>query len=212
MSIFGPQIDAAYVEDSLHRILDKWLPTYMAQIAADAGLPRNTWFRPDGKIVGSWTHSTQFVIEDTTALPAILIINSGLAEPPIMEGDGSYRAAWVIGIGGIVQAGGDNPALNTSRLAKRFASGVKWVLLQAQIDEPNLEDVQWVDEGYDDVPAEARELASFRLVFRIEYSNVLNANLGPGTLNPVADPIPPNSYPDWGTVPDKDHVKVDIKP
>jgi hypothetical protein len=211
MSIFGTHVDAAYVEDDVKSHLETWLPTYLAQIAQDLGLPRNTWFRQDGTVVGSWTFSTEFTVEQATALPAILILNSGLAGPPVMEGDGTYRATWVIGIGGLVQAGGDNPVLNTSRLAKRFASAVKLSMLQAAWDSPYLEGISWDDEGYDDASTGERSLGSFRLVFGIEYSNVLNANLGTGNPIPVPDPTPGNSYPDWGTIPDVDHVHVDIQ-
>jgi hypothetical protein len=210
-SILGQLIDGSVVEDDVKNHLSKWLPTYLAQLAEDRGLPRNAFLRDDGTAVGSWTNTTEFDVEETTALPAILIINTGLAERPRRNGDGSYDAAWVVGIGGLVSAGGDDPRYNTGRLAKRFAGAVKLAMLQySSLGNPDVMDCDWQDEGYDDVPSELqRSLASFRLVFRIEYQNVLNANLGPGSPDPLPDPVD-NPYPDWGLVPDIDHVKINV--
>jgi hypothetical protein len=218
-------VDAGLVEDEVKDHLEKWLPTYVADMADKRGLPRDTWIRKNPNppheaiildngrlsVVGTWTFSTEFIVEDTTALPAILIMNAGLSEPPIMEGDGSYRAKWIIGIGGLVSAGGDNPPMNSSRLAKRFGSVIARIMLQANWDSTNLEGISWEDEGYDDVDDKSRTMGSFRLVFEIEYRNVLNANMGPAEPDPVPDPVPDDSYPDWGTVPDADHIHVDIQ-
>jgi hypothetical protein len=210
-TIFGPRVDAAYVEEEIKQHLKNWLPTYLANMATDLGKARNTFIRDDGTAVGSWAHSTQFHVTDATALPAVLIINAGFAEPPKMEGDGSYRATWTIGIGGLVSAGGDNPAENSSRLAKRWGSIIAQIMLQADQESEYLEGVEWLDEGYDDVPPqEQRSLGSFRLVFAVEYRNVLNANVGPASPDPLPDPVN-NGYPDWGQLPDTDHVHVEVQ-
>lgn len=209
--VFGSIIDGSMVEDDIQAHLENWLPTYLAQLAQDRGQPRGAWLREDGSAVGSWTRTTEFEISDSTALPAVLLINSGLSGEPIREGDGSFRATWVVGIGGVVSAGGNNPALNTSRLAKRFAACIRWAMMQnSSLGSAQVEGLSWLDEGYDDVtPSETRTLASFRLVFAIEYSNVLNSNLGPGTPDPLPDPVT-TPYPDWGQIPDADHIHVNI--
>lgn len=211
MSIIGPRIDAAFATEEIQGHLENWLPTYLAAMASDLGLDRKTYLLDDGTAVGTWVYSTEFDVTDATALPAVLLINAGLAEPPKMEGDGSYRATWTIGIGGLVSAGGDNPTKNTNTLAKRWGSVIAQIMLQADLESEYLEAITWLDEGYDDVPAQAQKsLGSFRLVFAVEYRNVLNSNMGPASPDPLPDPV--NSpYPDWGTVPDADHVHVQIQ-
>jgi hypothetical protein len=211
VTIYGTRVDAGDIEDDVKNHLGKWLPRYLAQMASDVGKDRATFLRDDGTAVGSWTHSTEFHPDDSTALPAILIINSGLMEPPKMEGDGSYRGIYGIGIGGLVSAGGDNPAYNSQRLAKRWGSVIVQIMLQADWSAENLEGIEWLDEGYDDVPPQAqRSLGSFRLVFGVEYKNLLNANMGPVGLDPLPDPVGVPD-PDWGTIPDAGHIQINIQ-
>lgn len=208
--VIGPIIDAGQVEDDVKAHLELWLPTYLAQLAEDRGLPRNTFLRDDGSAVANWQHTTDFDVTETTQLPAVLIINTGVNGTPQREGDGSYRVTWLIGIGVLVSAGGDNPALNSSRLAKRWGAAIRCAMVQYCLDNPSVEGIGWEDEGYDDVPTELqRSLASARLVFSVEYRDVVNTNLGPGQPDPHPDPVT-EPYEDWPTVQDADHVHVNV--
>lgn len=208
--VLGAIVDAGQVEDDVKNHLELWLPTYLAQLAEDRGLPRGTYLRPDGSAVGNWQHTTEFEVQETTALPAVLIINTGLDGVPVREGDGSFRAAWMVGIGVLVSAGGTNANLSSSRLAKRWGAAIRWAMLQYSLDNTAVEGIDWLDEGYDDVPSELqRSLSSARLVFRIEYHSVMNSNSGPGLPTPIADPVN-NDYPDWGILPDIDHVHTTV--
>jgi hypothetical protein len=210
-SIFGQVIDGAQVEDTVKAHLQNWLPTYVAQLADDRGLDRGAFPLPK-----QWLNSTE---EDTDwearNLPAILIISSGIDGRPIREGDGSFRAAWVIGIAVVVTAGGvkggKGSRSNTATLARRYGAAIRWAMMQyTSLGNPNVEDVDWIDESYDDVPSdESSALASAQLVFRIEMRDVLNDTLGPGEPDPIPDPIP-NPYPDWGVLPDIDHVGISL--
>jgi hypothetical protein len=100
---------------------------------------------------------------------------------------------------------------NSARLAKRWGSVIAEVMMQADWIPEFFEGIAWLDEGYDDVPPQQqRTLGSFRLVFEIEYRNVLNVNVGPVGPDPLPDPVD-NPYPDWGQVPDADHVHTNIQ-
>lgn len=199
MSIYGQIIDGSQVEDIVTNFLKRWLPQYVAQVADDRGLERDAIPAPK-----TWANTTEFNLDETTQLPAILIITNGLAERPQRFGDGSFNAKYVIGIAVVVSAGGDDPARATSRLAKRYAAALHTLMLQQSALESDLvAGVSWDDESYDDVPSEqGRSLASVRAVFTIEIRNVLNANDGPILPDDPPDPTDPPGT--WQTVRDPD--------
>lgn len=207
MSIFGQMLDGAQVEETVESFLKRWLPTYLAQIAEDRGLARNAIAPPV-----SWQNTPEFTLTESTQLPAILVITAGISGQPVRHGDGSYSATWIVGIGVVVTAGGPDPARATSRLAKRYGAAIRTLMLQhASLESSNVEGVTWEDENYDDIPTDQRRsLASARLVFSIEFRDVLNALDGPLLpANPPADSTAP--YADWSTIPDIGHVYVTAK-
>jgi hypothetical protein len=202
--VFGTIIDGSEVENIVQTFLRRWLPTYLAEVAQDRGLPRNALQAPR-----TWTNSTEFQLDETTQLPAILIISSGLAEAPSRQGDGSFNAKWVVGVAVVVSAGGEQPQEATSRLAKQYGAAIRWLITQhPAMENPKVAGVTWDDENYDDVPSEqARSLASVRLVFTVEISDVMNALDGP--ILPDEPPAPPPGEaipetPDWDTMRDPD--------
>lgn len=205
--VFGQMIDGAIVEDDVKNHLQNWLPTYLTQLAEDRGLDRGAIALPK-----NWYNTTDFDTDFSARnTPAVLIISSGISGAPIREGDGSFRCTFLIGIGVVVSAGGDNSQLNSNRLARRYGVAIATAMLQnSALNSEQVDGVTWEDLSYDDVPSDDQSgLASVRLVFSIEYRNVLNSNLGPGTPDPIPDPID-NPYPDWGTIPDAAHTFIDL--
>ena len=208
MTIFGNLITGEIIENDVRNHLQKWLPTYLRQLATDRGLPRTALPLPK-----LWMNTTEFDTDfsaDNT--PAILIICTGISGTPVREGDGTYRAAWTVGVGVLASAGGNDSRRNSSALAKRYAGAIKWAMLQySSLGSPYVEGVDWEDEGYDDVPSDQQSaLASARLVFSVEYRDVIETNAGPGAPDPLPDPDI-NTYPEWGTVQDSDHVHIDVR-
>lgn len=198
--VYGKIIDGSQVEDIIESFLQRWLPMYLAEVAADRGEARDAFQAPK-----SWARSTDFNLDESTQLPAILIISTGMSEAPMRQGDGSFNAKWIIGIGVIVSAGGDNPAEATAKLAKRYGAAIRWLIMQQQGMESNIvAGVTWDDENYDDVPSDQRRsLASARLVFTVEIMDVMNVHDGPVLPNdPPLDPTTP--IEDWPTVRDPD--------
>lgn len=205
-NVFGSVLDGAQVEETVQKFLARWLPTYLSQLAADRGLPRDAWLRENWP--PTWTNSTTFDLDETTRLPAILILSTGLADRPEMEGDGNYRAKWTVGIAAVVSA---NDQEATNRLAKRYGAAIRWLMIQHQsLEDPNVEGLSWEDEAYDDIPSgQRRTLASARLVFVIEYRHVVNRLDGPVLPDePPEDPTVP--IDDWGLLEDLDHVHITV--
>lgn len=206
MTVFGPMFDGGQVEVAVQRFLSRWLPTYLEEVArqADPPIEPGTISKPR-----SWTTSPEFEIDEATQLPAMLIINAGIAEDSIYrQGDGSYNVSWVIGIASIVSAKDQE---STDRLAKRYGAAIRSLMLQhPAMETDNMRVVSWDDEKYDDVPPSGlRTLAGVRMVFTIEAENLTNSHDGPMlTPEPPADPTAP--WQDWETLQDAQHVHIDV--
>jgi hypothetical protein len=203
MTIFGPIIDAADVEEKLTSHLKMWLPTYLAEVAEQNGLERGAFATPR-----SWTNSPSFELDERLMgqFPAILVVVPGLTETPKKEGDGSYRCTWGAGVAVVVQA---KNADGASKLAKRYGAAIHTLLIQKKGFDPNVMGLTWEGEAYDDVPSsEGRNMASARVVLGIEYRHVSTEAAGPAIADPPhADPTDP--YPPWPTV-DPDKVYLDL--
>jgi hypothetical protein len=205
MTIFGYFKDGARVEEAVQSFLKRWLPVYLAEVADQNGLPRDSY-----QMIKSWTNSPEFDLDETTALPAALILSTGIDPSSIIrEGDGRYTVSWIIGIAVVVSAKDQE---STNRLAKRYGAAIRGLLLQQRaMETDDLRVLSWDDEGYDDIPSnQRRTLASVRLVFTIEQQGTMGDNDGP-VLPPDPPPDPTQPYQDWPTLADSQHVYVNVE-
>jgi hypothetical protein len=211
MTIFGQVIDGSQVEDIVENFLQRWLPVYLAELAEQRALPRDTWLKtgPQGNWPPSWSRKSQFDYTEETRLPSILILSAGLSGPPWKEGDGTYHATWMIGVAALVSAKDQE---TTDALAKRYGAAVRWLFIQhPSLEDANVEGTTWEDEAYDDIGVvQNRTLASVRLVFSVQLKNVASSLDGP-VLPDDPPPDPTTPYEDWPILEDIDHVHIDVK-
>lgn len=195
-AIFGSLIDGAAVERAVVDTLKRWLPEYLPWIERKTGRRLRT--------PGSYVATTDPNRWPEEQLPSILVMNTGLANPPEKNGRRSYRATFAVGVAVVVSAKDYD---STKTLAQLYTAAVRAVLLHHP-DLGGLADaVVWVDEGYDALPdgKRARKLASGQAIFNVEVPDVVTALAGPS--DPRPDPSTP--YPDDPTVTD---VRADIEP
>lgn len=204
MSPLGQILDATVPEKAVTAALQTWVPTYLAHIARAKALDPAAIALPK-----SWQTVNERIVDwPEDHLPAIYVVATGIVERPVKDGEGTYRAAWAVGVAAVVEA---NTAANTDALAKLYAAAIRGSLLQ----HPSLGGVargtEWLAESYDTVPAEKqRSLRGCELVFSVELDQVLNVYEGidaplPGDPTPTD---PPPEPPDW---PDADTVDVVIE-
>jgi hypothetical protein len=212
-SILGPILGADVVQGTLIAHLKDWMPTYLVAIDEERGLTRG---------YTAWPKSWQVVpVFDNTLqqqLPAMLVICPGTADKPRKEGDGSYRVTYAVGVAALVK-GPDQ--LTANKIAKRYGAAISLAVLQEKGRiHPNIHGVSWDGETYDDIlPEVDRTLSSATVHFSVEFSNVLNEQVGPAEPIVVPDPLeePPTDpiteqLPSWGVIPDEDHITVTIQP
>jgi hypothetical protein len=211
MSIFKNIQSMGAAEEDWTAHLRTWLPTYLAEVERQNGILEGTYGRPR-----SWTNSpsNQFDVSMETQWPAILVMIAGTTDTPKKEGDGTFRATLGLGIACLCQARGADMA---SRMAKDYGSAIRALVVQRKKVNTNIFGITWMGEVYDDVdPTEGRNISSARLIFDVEYKDFVSLPGGPKM--PIVDPDPyqdpqtdPNQpYPDWGIVPDADHVGITI--
>lgn len=190
MTIFGDFKTGADLEDAVISHLRDWMPTYLAEVERQYQMGQGS-LPP----IRSASTNNEFSKWPEEQLPALIVISPGSAgaDSIKMEGDGTYRVAWVVGLAVIVSA---KDKSSTLTLAKRYGAAIAGAILQHPSLSGYAEGVQWEDVRYNDLPEDSeRTLASVQMVFRIEVRNVLTAGLGP--REPIVDPY---QVEDWPTV------------
>lgn len=191
MSVFKDIISADVVEDLLTAHLKKWLPDYLAEVAAQRGLARG-----DIPMPVSWNITPTFDTSGVIRVPAMLIVSGGFAESPRKQGDGGYIATWTMGVAALVSA---KDQQSTRRLARRYGAVISAAIMQQpSLGDPRIEGVTWVDESFTDIPSDQSTLASANELFNVSMKGVLNAKAGPAQPEPQPDPM--TQYPDRPTV------------
>jgi len=193
--LFGTIKHAGQIEDMAEDFLKLWTPTYLAEMERQLGLDSKSLPH-----IRAWTRINEFEKWPEDQLPTVLLICPGLAEPPIKDGSGAYRAKWALGVAVVVSASTERATRN---IAGIYSAAIRATLLQHRSLGGQALGVDWTDERYDDLPSEdSRSLAAARQVFVVEVADVTNAKLGPDeVLVDHHDPYPPDSV-----VPDLEHV------
>jgi hypothetical protein len=207
MTVFGPTISAYDVERHVRDTLQYWFESYLQNREIEVGVDRGSIARPK-----SWRTIRTFDEKNPEdATPFVAIVSDGLARPPAQEGDGSFRATWVIGIGVVIEAKSEADA---QLLVKHiYLPVILKILMQKQslrdwtdsTAEAWSDGIEWLDEAYDEVVSDMeRTLYNGQLTFEVGVSGVLNRSGGPTS---PADPVTqPGS--EWPLV---QTVSVDVK-
>lgn len=127
-------------------------------------------------------------------LPAIVISSPGIADLPLKDGEGTYRAIWEVDVAAVCMANTDE---NTRKMSRLYAAYIRAIMVQ----EPSLHGfargTAWRDEGYGLVPQEKRRsLGVCENTFHVEVGNVVSGfelpvlSLPPGQGGPGPTPTP----------------------
>lgn len=195
LSVFGPMVSAADVEDRLQATLVRWYSTYLYEIERLHAITPGTLPAPR-----SWVRSAEVEKFPEDQLPAAMIGSPGLTDPPVADGAGNYMATWRVNVGVEVVAGPNRRALE---LARWYALATRGVLLQQQLDPavvgPSIVRVDWADERYDQLDtANDRTVCVGVVEVAVTAADVLQRGVGP--LEPMLPPQPPDpNSPQWPT-------------
>lgn len=193
-SQFGRILVPSQIEEAVTVTLQKWYPTYLAEIARQLDVSRNIFPQPQ-----NYTNRNSFDAEAGEKLPKVVVITPGLLDAPTRTGGGLYRAVWRLGVG-IAAAGKDEQSANLR--VKAYGAATRAILPQQQADvaqnTPGIIQIRWINETYDDltVPNQNQLTKAASLWFSIDIENIMEQWRGPDV--PATDAPP--AYPDVETV------------
>lgn len=195
-SAIGNIVTGRDVELAVLKFLKRWAGAYIAECERQRGLAPGALPR-----IRTWTVANEFETWPEDQLPCLLLVSPGLAEAPMPDGAGVYRAKFTLGLAVIVSARtGDE----TAALAKLYCAGMRAAILQHQSLEGFATGVEWIDENYDDIPSiDNRSLGAGQAIFAVEISGFARRWNGPTT--PPHDPAEPPD-PDTAPLPDDPYV------
>ncbi len=152
MSLYGPIITGVDVTNAVTSTLQLWMPSYLGEVAAQAGLDRCSLPKPRSYVAADELDGWA---EDQ--VPGVVVVVPDTADTPIRHGDGKYTVPWLAGVG-VVVSGRDRAT--TYRLVRWYAAAARSVLLQhpslASFDAagrpvPFASEMQWVGERYNEL-------------------------------------------------------------
>lgn len=183
----GPIVTGRDVELAALKLLKRWSGTYLAE--AERQREREPKSLPR---IRGWTVAPDFEKWPEDQLPCVLLVCPGLAEQPMPNGGGVYRAKYALGLAVIVSAA---TMSDTAELAKLYVACMRAALLQHSSLEGFAIGVDWLDENYDDLPSDDdRSLGAGQAVFAVEldaFARRWNGPVTPSEPPPVdTDPLP----------------------
>jgi hypothetical protein len=185
----GPLITGDDVVVAVTEIVRKWMPWYLAEIERRLGMaPRHL---PMFKSFVTVTDPDHWA-EDQ--LPGCMVVAPGLMDTPVTRGDGKIEAQWQVAVAAVV-SGQDSSG--SFRLAQWYAACIRALMVQHQSLDGFSEQVDWVDEAYDDYTFEdARTMASGLVAFVVLTAEAVNKKRGmrgDAPDDPYTDPGPPHT-------------------
>lgn len=199
MSRFGTWTSPRHVETSYIDLVNKWLPTYIAEAERQFGLAARTLPVPER---GQYTTSRdQFQKWPEDQTPAVIVLAPGLAGDARKEADRSWTAPVGLGFGVIAATPFFEAA---TELAQILAVAIREIVLHLPPEGIKVDSVELLDEQYGDV--ENRALGSSRVIFRVWVRN-----WGSGEGGPINRQDPPDDpYTDPGERPTVTSVFVNL--
>lgn len=148
-----------------------WMTTYLAEVERQKEIKAES-LPP----VKSWVAANEFRKWPDEQMPVGVVLSPGLAEEPLRDGDGKYRAKWHVGVAVVVKG---RKRSETAETAKLYAAAVRAAVLQHPSLGGFAQGVTWKDESYTDLPMETeRTLGSAQLVFEVEVEDVIQSLAG----------------------------------
>lgn len=194
-SVFGPMLSAHVVEDAVVDTVALWLPTYLAEVERQQGLPPGGIARP-----ASLSTRSLFEVRAEESLPAIVVVSPGTAGTPERAGDRTQRAQWVVDVVAVVSAPTD---VLTRRMGQLYAAALRTLLLQrSSLGGVAARGLTWLGDSYTPIPSEgARTIYGAAVQVLVRMDAVVDGWGGPPPASePGEDPLTP--WPSWPTITD----------
>jgi hypothetical protein len=192
---FGRLVSGAQVEDAAETTLQTWLPTYLAEMERQLGVESGSMPVPR-----AWERTNTWNQHLATQTPVIVLVSGGLAGKPELR-NGSYRAAWSLGLAAVVR---DKDQRSANTLAKAYGAAIRGSLVQHGSLGGFASSVDYLDEVYTNDPPDYLDIgASVLLDFDVWVDDITD---WPG--GPTAPIVPPEVPGGWPTV-ETTHIDIE---
>ena len=189
---WGPIVSGGDVEQWLIDEVKTWYSTYLAEVERQHGYSGKALPRPKG-----WAIGPSFDKWPEDQLPGVLVSSSGVPAPPQKDGEGYYRARWLVQPGVVCSA---RTQAESHRLAMLYGAAIRWLVVQRPSLGGHVEAADWLGESYDDLGYDdTRSLYAVRETFSLEVVDLMLGDAGPTS---VEVPFTPDDTLPWP--PDKD--------
>jgi hypothetical protein len=196
---FGPIIAGGDVEEWVLELLQTWLSTYLAEVERQHGYSGHDFPRPRAYAIGP-----SFDKWPEDQLPGVLVSSRGIPAPPQKDGEGYYRARWLVEPGVVCSA---RTQAESHALAMLYGAAIRWAILQRPSLGGNAEASDWLGESYDDLGYDdSRSLYAVRETFSVEVVDVMLSDGGPTS---VEVPFSPDDTLPWP--PDVEVATVELE-
>lgn len=192
--IFETILGADQVEDAAKQTLIAWMPTYLREIELQRNLTEGRIPAPK-----TYTSRNRFTTFPDDRMPICVVVSPGIVDAPHKDGEGIHSAWWGLGVGIVARAATTD---ESNMLSKVYGSAARAILLQKQVGDLS-DDVQWVDESYDDIPDDdqSRTIRSAQVIFRVHVDGIVSDQGGPAyPIPPDPDNQPGSDWPEFQTV------------
>lgn len=197
---FGPFVTGGDVEGWVFAELQTWFSTYLAEAERRAGYSGHDLPRPRSWAIGPTPDKWP---EDQ--IPAVYVSSSGVPAPPQRDGEGYYRARWLIEPGVVCSA---RTQAETHALAMLYGAALRWVIAQRPSLGGNAESSDWLGERYEDVSYDdSRSLYACRETFSVEVVDVMQTGVGPTS---VEVPFTPDDTLPWPPDVEVESVELEL--
>ena len=169
---FGPIVTGGDVEGWVLDELKTWFSTYLAEVERRNGYSGHDLPRPLG-----WAIGPSFDKWPEDQLPGVLVSSKGVPTPPLKDGEGYYRARWLVEPGVVCSA---RTQAETHAAAMLYGAALRWLIAQRPSLGGHAEASDWLGESYDDLGYDdSRSLYAVRESFALEVVDVMLAKAGP---------------------------------
>jgi hypothetical protein len=183
MSLYGTTVDADDIHSRVTAFIEKWAPSYIAEMGARKGFSR-----AEIPVFASYTNVEEMDKWPEDQLPAVVTFIPGTDSEPYMEGTGAYTAEWPVGIG-VIASSLDRTA--TRKLLTAYLLAIRAMFIQHGSIDGLAESTTWMGESYDELSFDsARTIQAGIVSFRIKINNVIDSRSGLSfpPEDPVVDP------------------------
>lgn len=196
--VFGPFVGAHHLEAAVLDVLWTWLPTYQHEVSREAGLdPKHL------QTIRSWSVVSELSRMPEAQVPALMLVNNGILDPPFKHGDSEYMATWEVDIGVQVVAKGarQKAAPRALTLARMDILAIRLALIQQRDASGIMQMTDWMAERPSSVLEAEDDRTTCLASTRFHITTEGAAQWGEGPTEPLYPPepedLPPSQRPEW---------------